>query len=194
MESSPRVTHIVKQNYNDIRKNQVSGFYRDVEIRAGYEDTDTVREEYNKTEGISKTTYDDGESGEYTVLEFHCDLDIPGFEDKDLQTGQPTGIRVPYVITIDEGSGKVLSIYRNYAENDPLKKKTQYFVHYKFLPGLGFYGFGLIHMLGGLSRTATSSLRQLIDAGCPISLRALKQEGCEFQTMINRSNQENSEM
>ena len=172
LESSPRVTHIVKQNYNDIRKNQVSGFYRDVEIRAGYEDTDTVREEYNKTEGISKTTYDDGESGEYTVLEFHCDLDIPGFEDKDLQTGQPTGIRVPYVITIDEGSGKVLSIYRNYAENDPLKKKTQYFVHYKFLPGLGFYGFGLIHMLGGLSRTATSSLRQLIDAGTLSNLPA----------------------
>ena len=172
LESSPRVTHIVKQNYNDIRKNQVSGFYRDVEIRAGYEDTDTVREEYNKTEGISKTTYDDGESGEYTVLEFHCDLDIPGFEDKDLQTGQPTGIRVPYVITIDEGSGKVLSIYRNYAENDPLKKKTQYFVHYKFLPGLGFYGFGLIHMLGGLSRTATASLRQLIDAGTLSNLPA----------------------
>ena len=109
---------------------------------------------------------------ELVGLEFHCDLDIPGFEDKNSQTGETTGIKLPYVVTIDEGSRKVLSIYRNYKEQDPLRKKIQYFVHYKFLPGLGFYGFGLIHMLGGLSRTATSALRQLIDAGTLSNLPA----------------------
>ena len=106
------------------------------------------------------------------MYEIHCNLDIPGFEDKDAKTGEETGIELPYVVTIDEGSGKILSIYRNYRENDPLKKKIQYFVHYKFLPGLGFYGFGLIHMLGGLSRTATATLRQLIDAGTLSNLPA----------------------
>ena len=102
----------------------------------------------------------------------HCDLDIEGFEDKDEQSGEPTGIKIPYVVTIDEGTGKILSIYRNYREDDPLRKKIPYFIHYKFLPGLGFYGFGLIHMLGGLSRTATAALRQLVDAGTLSNLPA----------------------
>ena len=172
LASSPRVTHIVKQTYNDIRKNQVSGFYRDVEIRPSLTNTNAIQEEYQNVSGVSSTTYGEEDDNEYTLFEIHCDLNIPGFEDRDITTGAATGIRVPYIITIDEGSGKVLSIYRNYKQNDPLRKKIQYFVHYKFLPGLGFYGFGLIHMLGGLSRTATAALRQLIDAGTLSNLPA----------------------
>jgi len=172
LASSPRVTHIVKQTYNDIRKNQVSGFYRDVEIRPSLTNTNAIQEEYQNVSGVSSTTYGEEDDNEYTLFEIHCDLNIPGFEDRDVTTGAATGIRVPYIITIDEGSGKVLSIYRNYKQDDPLRKKIQYFVHYKFLPGLGFYGFGLIHMLGGLSRTATSALRQLIDAGTLSNLPA----------------------
>ena len=172
LASSPRVTHIVKQTYNDIRKNQVAGFYRDVEIRPSLTNTNEIQEEYQNVSGVSSTTYGEEDDNEYTLFEIHCDLNIPGFEDRDVTTGAATGIRLPYIITIDEGSGKVLSIYRNYIETDPLRKKIQYFVHYKFLPGLGFYGFGLIHMLGGLSRTATSALRQLIDAGTLSNLPA----------------------
>ena len=172
LESCQRITHIVKQSYNEVRKNQVGGFYRDVEIRPSLVENNQIQEEYQNVQGISSTTYGEEDDNEYTLLEFHCDLDIPGFEDRNLETGEPTGIRVPYVVTVDEGSGKVLSIYRNYREDDPLRKKIQYFVHYKFLPGLGFYGFGLIHMLGGLSRTATSALRQLIDAGTLSNLPA----------------------
>jgi len=172
LASSPRVTHIVKQTYNDIRKNQVAGFYRDVEIRPSLTNTNEIQEEYQNVSGVSSTTYGEEDDNEYTLFEIHCDLNIPGFEDRDVTTGAATGIRLPYIITIDEGSGKVLSVYRNYIETDPLRKKIQYFVHYKFLPGLGFYGFGLIHMLGGLSRTATSALRQLIDAGTLSNLPA----------------------
>ena len=172
LASSPRVTHIVKQTYNDIRKNQVAGFYRDVEIRPSLTNTNEIQEEYQNVSGVSSTTYGEEDDNEYTLFEIHCDLNIPGFEDRDVTTGAATGIRLPYIVTIDEGSGKVLSVYRNYIETDPLRKKIQYFVHYKFLPGLGFYGFGLIHMLGGLSRTATSALRQLIDAGTLSNLPA----------------------
>ena len=137
----------------------MSGFYRDVKINP-YEVDDDIQEKYDEIEGSKKEeNYQD-----YTLLEMHVLLDLEGFEDVN-QNGEPTGIKVPYIVTIDEGSGKVLSIYRNFGKGDPLKKKTQYFVHYKFLPGLGFYGFGLIHMLGGLTRTATASLRQLLDAG-----------------------------
>jgi hypothetical protein len=172
LESCQRITHIVKQSYNEVRKNQVGGFYRDVEIRPSLVENNQIQEEYQNVQGISSTTYGEEDDNEYTLLEFHCDLDIVGFEDRNLETGEPTGIRVPYVVTVDEGSGKVLSIYRNFKQDDPLRKKIQYFVHYKFLPGLGFYGFGLIHMLGGLSRTATSALRQLIDAGTLSNLPA----------------------
>ena len=104
----------------------------------------------------------------YTLLECHVNLDLEGFEETGAD-GQPTGIKLPYVVTIDESTRTVLSIRRNYAPDDPKKNKIQYFVHFKFLPGLGFYGFGLIHMIGGLSRTATSALRQLLDAGTSVS-------------------------
>ena len=166
MESCERITHVVKMMGNELRKKQVGGMYRDIDISMQEPKINDAKETYDKLEGAEKTI----NAEEIILLEFHCDLDIPGFE--DMANDQPTGIKLPYVVTIDEGSGKVLSIYRNYEEQDPLRKKISYFVHYKFLPGLGFYGFGLIHMLGGLSRTATSALRQLIDAGTLSNLPA----------------------
>ncbi len=166
LESAERVTHVVKLTENEIRKQQVSGFYRDVKINP-YDVDDDIQEKYDELEGTKREeTFQD-----YTLLEMHVLLDIEDFEDLN-EKGEPTGIKIPYIVTIDEGSGKILSIYRNYGKGDPLKKKTQYFVHYKFLPGLGFYGFGLIHMLGGLSRTATAALRQLLDAGTLSNLPA----------------------
>lgn len=160
LESAERVTHVVKMTENEIKKQQVSGFYRDVKI-SPYDVDDDIQEKYDQLEGTKRDdTYQD-----YTLLEMHVLLDLKGFEEE-------SGIKVPYIVTIDEGSGKVLSIYRNYSKADPLRKKIQYFVHYKFLPGLGFYGFGLIHMLGGLSRTATAALRQLLDAGTLSNLPA----------------------
>ena len=166
MESCERITHVVKMMGNELRKKQVSGMYRDIDISMQEPDPNDAKQTYDKLEGAEKTI----NAEEIVLLEFHCDLDIPGFE--DMANDEPTGIKLPYVVTIDEGSGKVLSVYRNYEEQDPLRKKISYFVHYKFLPGLGFYGFGLIHMLGGLSRTATSALRQLIDAGTLSNLPA----------------------
>ena len=158
--SCDRITHTIKKSENDIRKLQVAGFYRDIDIRP-YNDTDATKEKEDQISGISKSYQQD----EYQLLEVHTDLNIEGIDSDD-------GIKVPYIVTIDEGSGEVLSIYRNYDEDDPKKKKKQYFTHYKFLPGLGFYGLGLVHMLGGLSRTATSALRQLIDAGTLSNLPA----------------------
>jgi hypothetical protein len=158
--SAERVTHIVKMTENEIKKQQVSGFYRDVKINP-YDVDDDIQEKYDQLEGTKREdTYQD-----YTLLEMHVLLDLKGFEEE-------SGIKVPYIVTIDEGSGKVLSIYRNFSKADPIRKKIQYFVHYKFLPGLGFYGFGLIHMLGGLTRTATAALRQLLDAGTLSNLPA----------------------
>jgi hypothetical protein len=167
LETAPRITHVLRQNKNDVRKSQVSGFYRDVELEV-VNKQDSLQEKYDKIDGVTPNDqYDD----QCTLLEMHCDLDIPGFEDLGLNN-MPTGVKLPYIVTIDEGSRRVLSIRRNYRQEDPKKKKIQYFVHYRFLPGLGFYGFGLIHMLGGLSRTATSALRQLIDAGTLSNLPA----------------------
>ena len=161
LEQAERVTHVIRKSENEIRKLQVSGFYRDIQIKP-MDLEDRIQEKEDEISGIKKIGYADNE---YTLLEIHANLDVPGFERED-------GIKVPYIITIDEGSGKVLSIYRNYKENDDTLKKIQYFAHYKFLPGLGFYGLGLIHMLGGLSRTATAALRQLIDAGTLSNLPA----------------------
>ena len=166
--TAERVGQIVKMTRNELLKLQVNGFYRDIEVEESNEES-KIQGKYNSLEGVEKTDYS---NNTYTLYEIHCNLNIKGFEDKDGNTGEETGIELPYIVTIDEGSNKILSIYRNYKEDDPLKKKIQYFVHYKFLPGLGFYGFGLIHMLGGLSRTATSTLRQLIDAGTLSNLPA----------------------
>ena len=162
-----RLTHVLKMDENTIRKMQVAGIYRDVEISASDDDQDVVQEKKDELEGASK-----GYSDEiFSVLEIHVNLDLEGFEDMG-RDGQPTGIKLPYIVTLDQGSGEILSITRNFEQNDPLKRKIQYFVHYKFLPGLGFYGFGLIHMIGGLGRAATSILRQLIDAGTLSNLPA----------------------
>jgi hypothetical protein len=161
LEDADAIIHVLKISENDLRKQQVSGFYKDVELGQPALKTDPLKEKERELEGVRIERQD----SIYTLLECHVNLDIEGFEDKDPQTGEPTGIKLPYVVTIEESSREVLSIRRNYKVDDPLKNKTNYFVHFKFLPGLGFYGFGLIHMIGGLSRTATQALRQLLDAG-----------------------------
>lgn len=160
LETCVNVTHISRISLNDLRKQQVAGVYRDVEVQPSPAVQDNSREAVDKIVGITPTTLDDS----CVLLECHVNLDIEGFEDRD-QDDNFTGIRVPYIVTLVEGSTEVLSIRRNYREDDPKKAKIQYFVHYKFLPGFGFYGLGLIHAIGGLSRSATAALRQLIDAG-----------------------------
>jgi len=167
------VIHVIKMSENDLRKKQVSGFYRDIEVKPGYDQETEVEKKERSLEGVKKTRDEDI----FTILECHVNLDIEGFEDMG-QDGEPTGIKLPYIVTIEEGSRQVLSIKRNYKQEDPLKTKIQYFVHFRFLPGMGFYGFGLIHMIGGLSRTATTALRQLLDAGTLSNLPAgFKQRG-----------------
>jgi chaperonin GroES len=163
LESADRVTHIIKTSGNDIRKQQLQGFYRDIELPTGQIDSDDVADKVDELDGAEKNYGSSDE--EHTILEMHINADVPGFEDT-------SGVKLPYIVSIDQYSQEILSIKRNYKEGDPNFMKNQYFVHYKFLPGLGFYGFGLIHMLGGLSRTATSALRQLIDAGTLANLPA----------------------
>jgi len=181
IEDAEAVVHKLKMSENDLRKKQVSGFYRDIEINPGYNQETDVEKKERELEGVKKTR----EDNIFTILEFHMDLDLEGFEDKD-NVGDMTGIKLPYIITLDAGSREVLSIRRNYQPNDPLKKKIEYFVHFKFLPGLGFYGFGLIHMIGGLSRTATNALRQLIDAGTFSNMPAgFKQRGIRVRDEAN---------
>ena len=180
LDDAEAVIHIIKTSENDLRKQQVSGFYRDIELTPpGMPPQDKVEDAERKLEGTTRTSRNEQM---YTLLECHVNLDLEGFEDQNPQTGEPSGIKLPYVVTIEQGSQKVLSIRRNFAPNDPLKKRIQYFVHFKFLPGLGFYGFGLIHMIGGLSRTATAALRQLLDAGTLSNLPAgFKQRGVRVQ-------------
>jgi len=169
------IVHVIKLPENEVRKQQVAGFYSDIELgKPGVVIQDEITEKERELEGTKRTGRN---PNIYTLLECHIDLDLEGFEDIG-PDGQPTGIKLPYIITIDDSSTKVLSIRRNYAPNDPKKQRIQYFVHFKFLPGLGFYGFGLIHMIGGLSRTATVALRQLLDAGTLSNLPAgFKQRG-----------------
>ena len=157
---------------NDIRKAQVSGFYSDIDLGRPNFTEDRVHEEERKLEGTRKTYSSTAGDTTYTILESHINLDLEGFEDMNQETNEPSGIKLPYIVTLEAGARKILSIRRNFQPNDPLKKKVQYFVHFKFLPGLGFYGFGLIHMIGGLSRTATVALRQLLDAGTLSNLPA----------------------
>ena len=176
LDDAEAVVHVIKISENDLRKQQVNGFYTDIELTKPVSDVnaDKVEDKKRELEGTTNTTRVESM---YTLLECHVNLDLEGFEDVG-KNGEPTGIKLPYVVTVEEGSMKVLSIKRNYAPNDPLRNKVQYFVHFKFLPGLGFYGFGLIHMIGGLSRTATSALRQLLDAGTLSNLPAgFKQRG-----------------
>jgi hypothetical protein len=167
LEDATAVIHVVKTSQNDLRKQQVNGFYRDIELGEPADVESELDKKERELEGIQKTQNEDI----YNVLEFHIDLDLEGFEDRD-EEGEFTGIKLPYIVTIEEATREVLAIRRNYEPADPLKKKISYFVHFKFLPGLGFYGFGLIHMIGGLSRTATAALRSLLDAGTLSNLPA----------------------
>ena len=175
LDDAEAVIHTVKISENELRKQQVNGFYSDVEL--GPPGTDTNGELSKKERELEGTKKTGKNEPVYTLLECHVNLDLEGFEDVGAD-GEPTGIKLPYLVTVEEGSRKVLSIRRNYAPDDLKKTKIQYFVHFKFLPGLGFYGFGLIHMIGGLSRTATAALRQLLDAGTLSNLPAgFKQRG-----------------
>ena len=170
ISSAERITHAISMSSNEIKKQQLTGFYADVDIGSDSysEDMSDVEEAIDEIQGVSPSYK---ENRNRTVYEVHTVLDIEGFEDMD-QEGRTTGLKLPYIVTIEEDSEKVLSIRRNYLPNDMLKNKINYFVQYKFMPGLGFYGLGLSHMIGGLSKASTSILRQLIDAGTLANLPA----------------------
>jgi hypothetical protein len=174
LDDAEAVIHTVKMSENELRKQQVAGFYRDIDLAPpGADVNNELEKKERELDGTKKTGKNEPI---YTLLECHVNLDLEGFE--DINSEGPTGIKLPYIVTVEEGSRVVLSIRRNYAPDDLKKSKIQYFVHFKFLPGLGFYGFGLIHMIGGLSRTATAALRQLLDAGTLSNLPAgFKQRG-----------------
>ena len=158
LKDCERITHVIKMTENEVTKKMAAGFYRDIELIDSTTEPDSIQKKLNELEGVKGT----GADYLNTILEMHVDLNLDEFEDFDDKAKK---IKIPYIVTVDEGSGEILSIYRNYKPDDPTYSRTEYFVHYKFLPGLGFYGFGLTHMIGGLSQAATQSLRQLIDAG-----------------------------
>ena len=167
LDDADAIIHMIKISENELRKQQVGGFYRDIELNPAYMNESETEKKERELDGTRKGK----DEKMYSLLECHVNLDIDGFNDVTAE-GEPTGIKLPYIVTIEEGSREVLSIRRNYEIGDPTKSKISYFVHFKFLPGLGFYGFGLIHMIGGLSRTATSALRSLLDAGTLSNLPA----------------------
>ena len=177
LDDAESIIHRVQISENELRKQQVAGFYRDIELKPGQVNETEVEKKERELQGETKGREEDI----FNLLECHVNLDLEGFEDIG-QDGEPTGIKLPYIVTLEENSREVLSIKRNYEIGDPLRKKIEYFVHFKFLPGLGFYGFGLIHMIGGLSRTATAALRQLLDAGTLSNLPAgFKQRGIRIR-------------
>ena len=167
LKEAPRITHVIRQSENDLLKKMASGFYREVELMKPQTKDDTIKDKYRSLEGTKKTETDDMM---YSILELHVDLDLSDYISDNEEDS--LGIKIPYIVTIEESSREVLSIYRNYVEGDAKFVRKDYFTHFKFLPGLGFYGFGLIHMIGGLSRTATAALRQLLDAGTLSNLPA----------------------
>jgi len=170
ISSAERITHVINMSLNEVKKQQLTGFYANVDMpENSYADDDSdVETTIDQIQGVSPSYKEDRNR---VIYEIHTVLDIEGFEDLDAQ-GNPTGLKLPYIITIDEDTETVLAIRRNYLQQDPLKNKINYFVQYKFLPGLGFYGLGLSHMIGGLSKASTSILRQLIDAGTLANLPA----------------------
>ena len=167
LDDCETIIHKVRMTENDLRKQQVAGFYRDIEVDPSYMSESESEKMQRELEGVRKGR----DEKMYTLLECHVSVDLEGFEDLG-EDETPTGIKLPYIVTLEEGTRKILSIRRNYEQQDMMKKKINYFVHFKFLPGLGFYGFGLTHMIGGLSRTATAALRQLLDAGTLSNLPA----------------------
>lgn len=178
LATAPRITHVIKMTENDVRKLQLSGFYRDIDMGSpSFIGQSDLKDKIDELEGLDRSGGDD----EYTLLEVHGEFDLEGFEDKD-QDGEPTGLAMPYIVTVCLDTNDVLSIRQNYDPTDPMRKKVEYFTHYKFLPGLGFYGFGLIHMIGGVTKSATAILRQLIDAGTLANLPAgFKSRGLNIQ-------------
>ena len=175
--SCPRYTHIMYKYPNELKKLQVSGFYRDVDLPEPVMQISQIQQSKNELTGETEANADD----RHQLLEMHVELDIEGFEDLD-KDGEPTGIALPYVVTIDRQSGLILSIYRNWRQDDPLKLKRMHFVQYGYVPGFGFYAFGLIHLIGGIAKSATSILRQLVDAGTLANLPAgLKARGLRIK-------------
>ena len=159
LENAERLTHVMRKTPNDMRKMQVNGLYRDVDLGDPVSELDDIEKRKAEEQGFKAT-----DDERFRVLEMHVELDLQGFEDKD-KNGEETGIALPYVVTIEKGTATVLAIRRNWYEDDPLKLKRQHFVHYTYVPGFGFYGYGLIHLIGGYARSATSLIRQLVDAG-----------------------------
>jgi len=159
LDTAQRYTHRMRKTKNELRKMQVSGFYREIDLGDPVADEDDIQRRKNELSGLDAARDD-----RYTAYEIHCELDLEGFEDLDKE-GDPTGIELPYVVTILKDSGKVLSVYRNWAEEDDRKERQTHFSHYTYIPGFGFYGLGLIHLIGGFAKGATSIMRQLVDAG-----------------------------
>ena len=179
LHTSPRITHRMSMTENDLLKLQLSGFYIDTDMNAPMYggDNDSVQSKIDEIDGVTRT----GDQHDFTLLECHTELDIEGFEHTNSE-GEPTGLALPYIVTVCKDTNDVLAIRRNYVETDPMRKKVEYFTHFKFLPGLGFYGFGLIHMIGGVTKSATAILRQLIDAGTLANLPAgFKARGLNIQ-------------
>jgi hypothetical protein len=176
LESAERVTHRMRKTKNEMRRLQVAGFYRDIDLGDPVRDIDEVEQQKAKEQGFSATV-----DNRFQALEMHVELDIEGYEDVD-EDGEPTGIALPYIVTIEKGTGTVLAIRRNWLEDDELKQKRQHFVHYGYIPGFGFYYFGLIHLIGGHAKAATSLLRQLVDAGTLSNLPGgLKSKGLRIK-------------
>ena len=181
--TSPRITHIIRMSENEVKKMQIAGFYRDLDLPStgSINNLSQVQETVDDIQGVGPSSINE----ELTIYEVHTNLDIEGFEDMGAD-GQPSGLKLPYIVTILKETSEVLAIRRNYDENDILRKQKQYFIHYKFLPGLGFYGFGLTHMIGGLAQASTSLLRQLIDAGTLSNLPAgFKSRGARIRDEDN---------
>lgn len=158
--TAPRITHVMRKTKNEVKKLQYAGFYRDVELGEANKEFDDIQKRKDEADGFSAIKDD-----RYRILEIHTELDLEGYEDTDSDTGEETGIALPYIVTIEKGTQEVLSIRRNYDESDPFKQPNQHFVQYTYIPGFGSYGYGLIHLIGGFAKSATSIVRQLIDAG-----------------------------
>ena len=159
IESADRVTHVMRKTANEMAVLQQGGFYRDIELGEPNSELDDIEKRKAEESGMSATS-----DSRYRVLEMHVHLDLEGFEDLD-KKGDPTGVALPYVVTIDKTSGEIIAIRRNWYEEDSLHIKRQHFVHYQYIPGFGFYGYGLIHLIGGYAKSATMIIRQLVDAG-----------------------------
>jgi hypothetical protein len=161
LDSAERVAHVMRKTENEVHKLQAVGFYRDVELGSpeGGAYVDEIEKKIAENMGLNPTADD-----RYTILEFHVDLDLEGYEDED-DDGEPTGVALPYIVTLDRTNQVVLAVRRNWLEDDPKKMKRQHFVHYPYIPGFGFYAFGLVHLLGSFAKSGTSLIRQLVDAG-----------------------------